>query len=88
MSDLLAFLNIVITKWIILENMEKTNDLFGCDVLIKQYFSAFLNKCKELLECFNEFKIKINFPVPYSPTVVFYLVSFSEFSNKNRLRLS
>lgn len=51
MSDLLAFLNIVNTKWIILENMEKTNDLFGCDVLIKQYFSAFLNICEELLGC-------------------------------------
>ena len=53
MSDLLAFLNIVNTKWIILENMEKTNDLFGCDVLIKQYFSAFLNICEELLECID-----------------------------------
>ena len=53
MSDLLAFLNIVNTKWINLENMEKTNDLFGWDVLIKQYFSAFLNICEELLECID-----------------------------------
>ena len=33
--------------------MEKTNDLFGCEVLIKQYFSAFLNICEELLECID-----------------------------------
>ena len=54
MSDLLAFLNIVITKCadrakttIIPKNMEKTNDLFGCDVLIKHYFSTFFNICEE-----------------------------------------